>query len=57
MSSITKFWNKNRLTIYFIGAIIIFIILFFIDRKKEYAKYKGITNFDTEKKKKMDLER
>lgn len=45
-----KFWNKNKLTIYFILTIILFLILLFVDRKKEYGKYQGITNHDQTKK-------
>lgn len=44
-----KFWNKHKLTIYFILSIILFLILLFIDRKKEYGKYQGITNYNKNK--------
>lgn len=47
-----KFYNTHKLTIYFVGAIILFIVLFFIDRKKEYGKYKGINPDDLNRKKK-----
>lgn len=51
MSGFIKFYNKHRYEIFTLIAILIFIVLFFIDRKKEYGKYNGIDSFDTKKKK------
>src|SRR5579872_232821 len=52
MKEFTKFWNNNKILIYFIGSIILFIILFFIDRKKVYAHYQGmdLSNYKQPKK-------
>ena len=41
-----KFYKKYRTLIFAIISIIVFIVLFFTDRKKEYGKYEGVNNFD-----------